>query len=133
MFLDHFFFFFFLPCPACISFLQRVFAKKPSICYHPPPRRKGRVEIKVDQQTKRSPKQILSLLAFTCISNGISLIPTKRWFSLDHLSLTVSQCFRRAERSRRGLVEVRGKLASVSGGMITFFYKPIFLGMETVC
>lgn len=127
MFLDHqhfcfFFSFFFLPCPACLSFLQRDFAQQPSICYHPPPRRKGRVEIKADRQTKRSPEQILSLSAFTCISNGMSLIPTKRWFSLDRLSLTVSQRFRRAERSLRGLVEARGKLASVSGGMITFFY-----------
>ena len=35
--------------------------------------------------------------------------------------------------SFRGPVEVRGTLASLSGSVITFFYRPLFLGLETVC
>lgn len=100
---------------ACFSFLQRVFYLKPSSCYPPPLRRKGRVEAKVEQQMKRSPKQSLSLLAFTCISSGMSLIPIKRWFSLNlcctHFSLTSSHS---ASARRRAEVMWRWIPASVS-------------------
>lgn len=100
---------------ACLSFLQRVFAQKPSIYYHLPLRRKAKL-VKVEQQTKRSPKQILSLLAFTYISNDISLIHIKRWFSVDSFSLTL-----------RGLAVMRGILASVSAsGLLTFFCLSLF-------
>lgn len=88
--------------PACLSFLQRVSAQKPSSCYPLPLRRKGRVEAKVDQQMKRSPKLILSLLAFICISSGMSLIPIKRWFSLDisRSPFSLTLCHSASERQR---------------------------------
>lgn len=54
------------------------------------------------RQRKRSPKQTLSPLAFTCISSGTSLTPIKRWFSLDLQPDVVSQRSRRSQRSCRG-------------------------------
>lgn len=106
--------------PACCCFPQRVFAQRPSSCCLLPPRRRGRVAARVGRQAKRSPNQIPSLLAFTCISRDMCLIPIKRWFSLDSLH----NC-KKGEKSRfRGLkVEVNNSPWSQGGvNLIGLFF-----------